>query len=366
MRLLIVKLSSIGDVVHTLPAAMLLRRSLPEANISWIVDRRCGEILQGSPAVDHLIYFDRSWRRRLFAPATNEAASAAWRSIRSGFDVAIDFQGLIKSGLIAGLSKAPRRIGFETSDLREKPSRFFLTEQISTSGFSHVIDKNLSLARAAIPAGRSTTVDTAVKDPSYEFPIAVSPEDERFAAGILREIGRPFAIINPGAAWQTKIWHSYNYCRISNILWDEYKLPSVVTYGPGEEALASGIVERAQRDYIKPLPCSIRQLFALARRAELFIGSDTGPLHLAAAAGTAIVGLYGPTTPERNGPFDEQDETVGFDLWCRPGCHRRACWHWECMNIPVDTVASAVRRRLGARGSTFEAGGTAVKAGKQG
>jgi ADP-heptose:LPS heptosyltransferase len=344
---------------------MLLRRSLPEAKISWIVDRRCGEILQGSAAIDQVIYFDRSWRKRPFDPATREAAAEARHAIRAGYDVAIDFQGLIKSGLIARWSKATRRIGFETSELREKPSRLFLTEQVATSGYRHVIEKNLALVRAALQ-GSPPPVPATPEDGKYDFPIAVSPEDERYAAGVLQQTGGRFAIVNPGAGWQTKLWPAHNYCRLANTLWDEHKLPSVVTYGPGEQALANEIVELAHRGHVRPLACSIKQLFALARLSELFVGTDTGPLHLAAAAGTPIVGIYGPTLPDRNGPFLRQDETVGRDLWCRPGCHRRSCWHWECMDISVETVASAVRRRLESCGLNTGGGNATVKARKQG
>src|SRR3989442_8543941 len=140
MRILIVKLSAIGDVVHTLPAAALLKRALPEARIAWAVGPRAAAILKGSPVIDDLIELQTG------------AAFAGMRSqlnVRGFVDIAIDFQGLIKSGLVAFTSRARRRVGFETSDLRERASRLFLTEQVETSQFKHVIDKNLALAQAA-------------------------------------------------------------------------------------------------------------------------------------------------------------------------------------------------------------------------
>jgi lipopolysaccharide heptosyltransferase I len=343
--MLIVKLSSIGDVVHTLPAAALLRESLPDANISWLVDRRAAAILEESPVIDRLIKIDGKRWHRTHRETAARGANASSESPGGTYDLAIDFQGLIKSSLLARLSGAPRRVGFETSELREKPSRLFLTEQIATANCDHVIDKNLALARGAL--GCDQPQSNTGNRSRYSFPIRVSPQDEAYAAEAAAGFRGRFTIINPGGGWPTKLWPASNYREIARILWEENALASFVTYGPGEEPLARTIAEPSE-PYVKLLPSTLKQFVALARRAQLFIGGDTGPLHLAAAAGTPIVGIYGPTSPARNGPFSPDDLTVGRDLWCRPDCHRRSCWHWECMDIPVATVASAVRRRLSA------------------
>jgi len=382
MRILIVKLSSIGDVVHTLPAAALLRRALPDARITWIVDRRAGAIIKDSPVIDELIELDtRAWRKGFLTASTTGDVRAQLNQLRGTqnlngtgtADIAIDFQGLIKSGLVALASRATRRIGFSTADLREKASKLLLTEQVETSEFNHVIEKNLTLARAAI-AG-SGTIPTAAawerRDPSlplsasveylsaqgrpgrdacaprgYEFPITISADDERFVEAAIENKRGPFAIINPGGGWPTKLWPSERYAQLADWLWSECALSSFVTFGPGEEALARAVVSNARSSAVRPLASTLKQFIALARRAALFVGGDTGPLHLAAAGGAPIVGLYGPTSPERNGPFDPRDITVGRDLWCRADCHRRSCWHWECMDIPVNDVQHAVFERL--------------------
>ena len=166
MRILIVKLSSIGDVVHTLPAAALLRRALPDARITWVVERRAGAIIKDSPVIDELIELDtQAWRKAFLTASTtgdvraqlNQLRGAPTLNGKGSADIAIDFQGLIKSGLVALASRATRRIGFSTGDLREKASKLLLTEQVETSEFNHVIEKNLTLARAAI-AGSVTTL----------------------------------------------------------------------------------------------------------------------------------------------------------------------------------------------------------------
>jgi lipopolysaccharide heptosyltransferase I len=345
MRIVIVKLSSIGDVVHALPAAAALKRALPDARISWVVERRASAILKDSPAIDDLIEVDtRAWRSSLLRGATIADVRARLSHIRgpdpdADSDVAIDFQGLIKSGLVAKATGARRRIGFETSELRERASRFFLTAQIETSKFEHVIDKNLALAGAVID-GASASPD------GYEFPIAVSAEDERYIDEAIRNRGGSFAIVNPGGGWPTKLWPAAAYGQLADWLYVEHGLVSFITYGPGEESLVQAVAAGAKTGAARPFASTLKQFVALARRASLFVGGDTGPLHLAAASGTPIVGIYGPTSPERNGPFDKRDVVVGRDLWCRPDCHRRSCWHWECMDIPVSAVARAVTTRL--------------------
>lgn len=356
MRILIVKLSSIGDVVHTLPAAALLRRALPGASITWVAERRASAILKDSPAIDELIEIDtREWRKDFLTGSTIGHMRAQFNQLRRSrtlngaghADIAIDFQGLIKSGMVAFVSRANRRIGFETGDLREKASKLLLTEQVVTSEFNHVIEKNLALARAAI--GHSVAKPVAEEEGwknGYEFPIAVSPDDERCVEAAIENQRDPFAIINPGGGWQTKVWPSERYTELANWISTECGLSSFVTYGPGEEALALTVASNARSGAVRPLASTLKQFVALARRATLFVGGDTGPLHLAAAGGTPIVGLYGPTSPERNGPFDPRDITVGRDLWCRAECHRRSCWHWECMDIPMSDVKRAVLKRL--------------------
>lgn len=356
MRILIVKLSSIGDVVHTLPAAALLRRALPAASIAWVVERRASAIVEDSPVIDELIKLDtRAWRKDFPSISAVRDARGALSRLRAApelngaehVDIAIDFQGLIKSGVIAFASRAKRRLGFETSDLRETPCKLFLTEQAETSAFKHVIDKNLALARAAIASpGATSTGETRVSNGGYEFPIGVSPDDERYVEGVIEKQAGRFAIINPGGGWPTKLWPPEHYAELADWLWGDCGVATLVTYGPGEEALAQSVAANARSGAARAVASTLKQFVALARRAALFVGGDTGPLHLAAASSTPIVGLYGPTSPERNGPFDPQDITLGRELWCRDACHRRSCWHWECMEIPVNDVKRAVLNRL--------------------
>jgi len=210
MQILLVKLSSIGDVVHTLPAAALLRRAFPDARISWVVERRASAIIKDSPVIDQLIELDmRAWRQDILTASTIRSIRTQLGQLRqtkgsSGAahaDIAIDFQGLMKSGLVAFASRATKRIGFETSDLREKASKLLLTEQAKTSHFTHVIDKNIALAHAAIAdSGTTRVTQKEVSKTGYEFPRAISAEDQCLVESAT-EGHLPFAIINPGGGW---------------------------------------------------------------------------------------------------------------------------------------------------------------------
>lgn len=340
MRILIVKLGAIGDVVHTLPALAALRRALPEAHLAWVVERGGpAKLLRDNPCLDELIEIDtRGWRKNLTSAATRSAISATLdRLRRPRFDLALDFQGLLKSAMLARLSGAARRIGFERAALREPASAWLLTETVSVDDSDHIIRKNLSLiAHLGFPVTGA-----------YEFPISLAPEDERFADEQIAQRHGAAAIINAGGGWPTKLWNTAGFAAIADRLWQVYQLRSVVTYGPGEEKLAQSVVAQSKSGAVTLLDSTLKQFFALAQRAQLFIGGDTGPLHLAAAAGAPIVGIYGPTPARRNGPFAQDDIVIErFDLDCRTDCFRRSCSHTSCMSIPIETVWQGVAKRM--------------------
>jgi lipopolysaccharide heptosyltransferase I len=368
MRILIVKLSAIGDVVHTLPAAAAIKSAIPDAIISWAVERKAAAILRDSPAIDEILEIDlrdwhKDWSSVISLRWLKQQLNPGLRLNSAGFgaqlfDIAIDFQGLIKSGIVSLASSAPHRIGFETADLRETASRLFLTHQVKTSNYSHVIQKNLALANQtislAVPRRFPNQFADVFNHVSYKFPIAVSSSDEMYADEVTDSHEGRFAILNPGGAWSTKLWKPDSYGSLANWLNAEFGLRSIVTFGPGEEELADSVVSSAGPNVAFRVESTLKQFAALARRASIFVGGDSGPLHIAAASKTPIVGLFGPTSSQRNGPYDPCDVTVGRDLWCRDNCYRRRCWHWECMDIPLTVVQRAVVRRLASREAKIE------------
>jgi heptosyltransferase I len=256
------------------------------------------------------------------------------------FEAAIDLQGLLKSAMIARLSGAARRWGFSRELLREPAGRFFLTDSITTAAQQHVIRKNLTLALAAIG-------DELSADEPIEFPITTSDEHRDGAAAIAAEAGHRFAVLNPGGGWVTKLWPAENFGALADLLWERYGLASVVTGGPGDEILSKHAAAKSRSGQLVTASPGLKTFYELARLASIYVGGDTGPTHLAVAAGASVVGLFGPTEWWRNGSINPDDMCVErTDIGCRTDCHRRTCGEWICMDISVERVANAVGKRL--------------------
>ena len=344
MRVLIVKLGSIGDIVHTLPALDAIRKGLPQAEISWVVEHSTSEILRDNPLIDRLIEVDtKALRRGLMSGETLRAPRQQLRRLRaSAFDIAIDFQGLLKSASIARLSGARRVFGYSRQDLREPASAFFLTKRIHVAKQTHVIFKSLQLAQGAL--GISVPTDAA----DLSFPIAVPDHAKAEASAEIEKTNSPYAILNPGGGWPTKLWSPERFGQLADALWLHFGLQSLITYGPGEIELADSVVKASQSGKARPVNISLKGFFMLARHAKIYVGGDTGPTHLAVAAGTPITGLFGPTEWWRNGSPRPADICVErTDIDCRVECHRRSCSKWICMDIEVERVLRAVQTRLG-------------------
>jgi heptosyltransferase-1 len=350
MRILIVKLGSIGDIVHTLPAVAAIRKAIPDAEITWVVERRSAEILRDNPLLDRLIEVDtKALRRGLMSGETLRAPRQQLRRLRaSAFDLALDFQGLLKSATIARLSGARRIFGFSRDALREPASRVLLSKSIPISKNSHVIRKNLTLVAGAL----GISVPDAPDD--FEFPIATNSVNKAEALAAVPPDGNGFAILNPGGGWPTKLWSAERFGRLADELWSHYGLHSLIAYGPGETELAERVLQSSQSGKAHPVSLSLKSFYELAKRAQVYVGGETGPTHLAIAAGTPIVGLLGPTEWWRNGSLRPEDICVErIDIDCRTDCHRRACSNWICMDIEVDRVFQAVGERLKAAHSSY-------------
>ena len=342
MRVLIVKLGSIGDVVHTLPSLAAIRATFPDAEISWVVEQRSAEILRGNPLIDNLIEVDTHSIRG--GMSVDEIVATIRHQIRGlrkfKFDVALDFQGLIKSAAIAKLSGAKRRWGFSREALREPVSRLLLTDTVMTEPGIHVIRKNLALASAAL--------NIEVPSDNFGFPFATSVEDVSEAEAILNKAGgKEFVILNPGGGWVTKLWPAQHFGELADRLWQAAGLVPIVATGPGEQALAESVMDNCRSGLpVKATP-SLKAFYELAQRSSLYVGGDTGPTHIAVAAGTAVVGLFGPTEWWRNGSPDPDDICVERnDIDCRVDCHRRSCSKWICMESSVETVFQACMQRI--------------------
>lgn len=303
----LVKLSALGDVVHATPVVEALADAFPAAGITWIVERREAALLRGHPRLAEVVTVDtRAWRRAR-APAALLGLARALRDLRrrlraGRFDVALDLQGLVKSGVVTALTGAPERIGFAGALCRERPSAVFTNRRVTPPPAArHVVDQYLSLLQPlGVTPGRGV----------FRLPAREAAEtrvEEFFAASGLKPHGR-LVVLNPGAGRPGKRWPVDRFAELAARLAGEARARVLVLWGPSEEPAARAIA-RAPGAVLAP-PTDLDELIAVARRASLVVAADTGPLHVAAAVGTPCVGLYGPTSAERNGPYGPGHRTV--------------------------------------------------------
>ena len=334
MNILIVRLGALGDVVHAVPAAAALRRAFPSAQIDWLVEAKHRAIVDLVSVIDRTVAIDRP---------TFQGWSAAVRALRATrYDLAIDLQGLLKSAVLARASGAARVVGFSIWHLREKTARPFYSDVREAEG-GHVIAKNLRLLEAV-----------GVHDSEISFPLRAAPSAALEALRARIGPDTRFALINPGAAWPNKRWPPDRFGEVAAFVAETSGLTPVVLWGPGEEVLARGVIDASASRAVLAPSSDIGDLVAMTRAAALVVSGDTGPLHIAAAVGTPVVALFGPTDPARNGPYAAADITVSRFEAC--GCrYDRRCHRapWCLADVRVPEVCAAIQRRM--RGSILTA-----------
>ncbi len=342
MKVLIVRLGALGDIVHAIPVAVALRRAWPTARIDWLVSARHRDILDLVPVLDNRVAVNDRGGATGGLPL--RAAVSAVR--RTGYDVALDLQGLIKSALLARASGARRVIGFTAPYAREGVASWFYTERYDPGGEGlfassetrHVVRINLGIV---------TMLGVEPGEPAFAIEAPSSPAVDAAIA----EAGGRFALLNTGAAWPNKRWPAPRLGALAGELWRRRGLRSIVLWGPSERPLADEVVATAGGAALAAPPTTIADVAALARRAAVMVSGDTGPTHIASAVGTPLVGIFGPTRPERNGPLGRDDLSVSRAAVCR--CHHlRQCRQPRMclLDIEVAEVLDAVERRLDAAG----------------
>ncbi|HXN65136.1 MAG TPA: glycosyltransferase family 9 protein [Candidatus Acidoferrales bacterium] len=327
-RFLLVRLGSLGDVIFTLPTLAALRDTFPDAQIDWVIDRRWAPLLAGNPDLSHMISLpDRS------VGAFVDCA----RSLRaSKYTCALDIQGLYKSALLARLSGTPWRIGFTPAFVREGGAAMFYTERVVPRE-PHMVGQNVELAVAA--GARAGTP---------RFPLHVSEAARTKIANLLKEnTWQQYAVLSPGGGWRSKCWPPERFGAVARILWERHGLRAFINSGPGESELARAVSEAAGDAAPVAVQLELAELMALLQRARIVIAADSGPLHLAVALGTPVVGLYGPTSPERNGPYSKSDLVVRNVSAAETTYKRRDAYSSAMLSISVEQVADALERRLG-------------------
>ena len=343
-KLLIVRLGSMGDIIHTLPAVTALRSAFPGAILGWVVEEcwaellctlpepRSGPLSVRRPLVDRVhIVNTKAWRASPLSTQTWEQIAAGFSELRAQrYELAVDFQGAVRSALIARWSGA--RVVYGFTQPRENVASMFYGRQVSARG-SHVVEQNLSLAEGV--------VRRPLELPKIQFSHDQAVEnryEERFG----KNFG-DFALVNPGAGWGAKRWPAERYGDVAKALAAE-GMKSLINFGPGEERLMQE-VESASGGAATGVACSLTELIALTRRARIFIGGDTGPMHLAAALGIPVVAIFGPTNPARNGPFGTHSIVLRSPI--SPTSHaRRAQPDPGLLEISADEVVAAARTLL--------------------
>jgi heptosyltransferase I len=352
VKILIVRLGALGDILHALPAATAIRAALPQATIGWIVEENWSELLT-SPGhkpdseittaqrpVVNLIHTvnTRRWRRHMTEARTLREIRGNLRRLRGiGYDIALDFQGNIKSAISARASGAREIAGFENP--REPAARFLYTKKFPRCG-DHVIEQDFALAEQAL---KPWLEGKQLKLLAPQLPC--DPAAEAWAQAEIRRLGvGSFAMVTPGAGWGGKQWPAERFGQVARAL-SAHNLKTLVNAAPGEEALANAVVQAGGETAV-PVGCTIAQLIALTRRARIFIGGDTGPLHLAAALGIPVVAVFGPTDPSRTGPFG-----TSAVVFRHPESKTTFSHHRQpdegLLKITADEVIGAARQLLG-------------------
>lgn len=343
MKVLIVKVSALGDVVHALPVLAYLKSVDPQMEIDWLVEEAFAPLLEGHPLLRQVIRLHtKAWRRQA-------AGQGAWRAFAAGaalrrkrYDVVLDLQGNSKSGLFTRFAGAPLRFGFDRTGTREWPNRLATNRKVTLSQDAfHVTDRSLVVAQAAFPGGSVRPL---------AGPLTAEHGAMARVEQLLRErglIGQPVVVFHYGTTWQTKLWALENWQQLAGRLSDSGVQP-VLTWGNDAELSAAEAIREASGERALVWPRgTLPELVALLERADLVVGGDTGPIHIAAAVGTPTVSLFRVTDARRNGPRGDGHLCLQTPLDCSP-CLRKSCERdRECASsITVDMVMEAIASRL--------------------
>jgi heptosyltransferase I len=335
-RVCVIKPSALGDIVHALPTLAALRAHWPAASLSWVVKSSLRGLLDGHPYLDEVIAYDHAATRRTSGGIAAVARFLAGLRYRR-FDLAIDLQGLLRSGVMTAATGAPVRVGM--NDAREGATLFYTHRIDEPRGTMHAVDRSL---RVAALFGAKITPP--------RFVVAASDEDRLWARAVLADVPAPRVILNVGARWPTKCWPPEHFAEVARRAAESRGAGLVAVGAPEDRPLVEAL-----RTHLGPVPVldlcgrtTLPQLAALAGEADLYLSNDSGPLHLAAAAGTRVVGVYTCTSPRLTGPYGPNAATVQSGVWCAPSC-LRTCPRLECMTeLTPDRVWPAVLAQLDA------------------
>jgi heptosyltransferase-1 len=323
---LVVRLSSLGDIVHTLPAIAALRESFPAARIDWVVDQRWLQLAEMVLGVDSVIPLRRS---------PLGVAACIQRLRGQHYPCVVDYQGLYRSAVLAWTSGGDRTIGFDRCAAREPGASMFYSERVVPAG-RHVAEMNLDLS---LRAG-------AQPPKTLQFPLRVPEHELRRVREQMRQGGvGDYVVLSPGGGWVSKCWTPDRYGALCLELWHRHRVRSFINISPSQEQLAQGVLGAAGDANPFVVSPPLQELAALVAGARLVVGADTGPVHLAAALGTRVVALFGPTDPGRNGPLPAG--TVLRNVSSEESTYKRGKDYSDTMlSVSVEQVLEATEREM--------------------
>jgi lipopolysaccharide heptosyltransferase I len=338
-NILIIKPSSMGDVVLALPALSALRKAFPDARISWFVRPDFAPLLEGHPYLDEIVHFDRKFLGRAWhSPKAFSALIALMRRLRNArYDAVFDFQGLFRTASLGWLSGAPLRLGMAST---REPTRLFYTHRISkTEQTVHLVDYYLDIVKAA-----------GVTVADVEF---VLPEDEQAASSVASLLKQndvdpqDYVVLVPSSAHDDKCWPIDRFAQLADTIRDQFSAPVVAVGSPSERELAEQLNNRSQSGVINLAGrTSLRQLVALLRPARLVVSNDTGAGHIAAAWGTPVVMIFGRTNPARVAPYGKPECAAAIDPFGRGMIIDSPDPRHHVNNVTFDQVHQKVRTIL--------------------
>ncbi len=344
MNILMVKLSAIGDVIHTLPALNAIKSYFPDAHITWLVEEDAASLVEGHEALDRVLVSKRKrWMRGLRSSSFFSTISEIYRFIKAlrdtHYDMILDFQALLKSGVLIAFARGRRKIGFGKGLEHMEHSYIFLNERIPAVDMEiHALSRGMMFMEAlGIP---SDTVEYKLPVSSHDYE---KVEDLMTTYGLLG--AKTLIAINPVAKWETKLWANKKFSQLADMLIHRYDAKIVFTGGPDDRPTIQDIMA-AMKGHAANLAghTTLKMLAALYEKMVFVVSTDTGPMHMAAAVGTPVVALFGPTAPWRTGPFGSIHQIVRAELDCAP-CFKRECKTIDCMEqISVQQVIDAIHK----------------------
>lgn len=345
-QILIVKLSAIGDVIHTMPSLNAIRENFPHSHITWIVEEAASDFVKGHKSIDRIIISRRkTWIKDFFSSSCLKTIKQIYTFIKevrdTKYDLVIDFQTLLKSGIIVFLSRSDHKAGFDKGMEHMEHSYLFLNRRIPPVNMNnHAIARSLLLLRAI-----------GIRSEKIVFNLPVRPRDREKAESLLDlnyiNAAKPIIAINPVAKWKTKMWDSQKFALLADRLIEDHHARVLFTGSKKDFPLICDIINSMKNNAVNLAgKTTLKTLAAVFEKADIVVSTDTGPMHVAAAVETPVLALFGPTAPWRTGPYGSIHRVVRADIECSP-CFKRKCKTTNCMKqISVDRVMTALSEFL--------------------